>query len=99
MKVEVAVLERLPVPNSPYGLCGRKATLDTDLLRVTVYDYIIRTQESFSGEKKEPDSRIISTGQANKSATDEAISSFLFLMMGPCHTTLSLSLSVCLSLW
>ena len=54
MKVEVAVLERLPVPNSPYGLCGRKATLDTDLLRVTVYDsvrlyyYIIRTQESFS---------------------------------------------------
>ena len=26
-KVEVAVLG-LPVPNSPYGLCGRKATLD-----------------------------------------------------------------------
>ena len=26
MKVEVAVLAGLPVPNSPYGLCGRKAT-------------------------------------------------------------------------
>ena len=27
MKVEVAVLSS-PVPNSPYGLCGRKATLN-----------------------------------------------------------------------
>ena len=29
MKVEVDVL-RLPVPSSPYGLCGRKATLNVD---------------------------------------------------------------------
>ena len=30
VKVEVAVLGS-PVPNSPYGLCGRKATLDERL--------------------------------------------------------------------
>ena len=29
MKVEVAVLG-LPIPNSPYGLCGRKATFEKD---------------------------------------------------------------------
>ena len=29
MKVEVAVLGSLPVPNNPYGLCGRKATLNS----------------------------------------------------------------------
>ena len=29
VKVEVAVLGP-PVPNSPYGLCGRKATLNLD---------------------------------------------------------------------
>ena len=28
MKVEVAVLGWLPVPNSPRGLCGRKATFE-----------------------------------------------------------------------
>ena len=30
MKVEVAVLPGLPGPNSPYGLCGRKAIFDDD---------------------------------------------------------------------
>ena len=30
VKVEVAVLGS-PVPNSPYGLCGRKVTLDSNL--------------------------------------------------------------------
>ena len=29
MKVEVAVLGS-PLPNSPYGLCGRKATLNSN---------------------------------------------------------------------
>ena len=33
MKVEVAVLGS-PVPNGPYGLCGRKATLNVKL-RIT----------------------------------------------------------------
>ena len=31
MKVEVAVLGSLPVPNSPYGLCGRKATMNLNM--------------------------------------------------------------------
>ena len=30
MKVEVAVLGRIPVPNSPYGFCGRKATAEEE---------------------------------------------------------------------
>ena len=30
MKVEVSGRPGLPVPNSPYGLCGRKATLEED---------------------------------------------------------------------
>ena len=30
MKVEVAVVGRLPVPDNPYGLCGRKATLEDE---------------------------------------------------------------------
>ena len=30
MKVEVAVLPGLPGPNSPYGLCGRKATFEEE---------------------------------------------------------------------
>ena len=33
MKVEVAVLGS-PVPNSPYGLCGRKATLKKMCARI-----------------------------------------------------------------
>ena len=34
MKVEVAVLAGLPAPNSPYGLCGRKATLTSIAVRL-----------------------------------------------------------------
>ena len=30
MKVEVAVLPGLPGPNSPYGLCGRKAIFEKE---------------------------------------------------------------------
>ena len=30
MKVEVSGRPGLPVPNSPYGLCGRKATLEEE---------------------------------------------------------------------
>ena len=29
-RVEAAALAQLPVPNSPYGLCGRKATLNDE---------------------------------------------------------------------
>ena len=32
MKVEVSGRPGLPVPNSPYGLCGRKATLEEDYM-------------------------------------------------------------------
>ena len=33
MKVEVAVLGSLD-PNSPYGLCGRKATLNSEVCKL-----------------------------------------------------------------
>ena len=32
VKVDVDVLGRLPVPNIPCGLCGRKATLNLNLM-------------------------------------------------------------------
>ena len=36
MKAEVCGRPGLPVPNGPYGLCGRKATLDLNLDCVAV---------------------------------------------------------------
>ena len=32
----------LPVPNSPYGLCGRKATLNLNLEEYPVYPEILQ---------------------------------------------------------
>ena len=36
MKVEVAVLSGLPVPNGPYGLCGPTATLNSVNIHVAL---------------------------------------------------------------
>ena len=48
VKVEVAVLSRLPVPNSPCGLCGRKATFqevkdESIYINYACYVYVIDT--------------------------------------------------------
>jgi len=52
VKVEVAVVGRLPVPDNPYGLCGRKATLEDEEVKKSEVRSCVKVEVAVLGSRR-----------------------------------------------